>query len=462
RPAPAVRAPAGGAGGPAGAAARRPRHGPRAGHGPGPGPLPGRRRGARPPDRGGRGGTARRPRRRRPVARPSVGPGAGVRGPPAPGGAGRAGSRAPHARRHRRPGRAAGAPRRRPRRHRRPRPAGRRRPRAARRAGPRPARRRDPGQPAGARRGVLAVDRRRAGGRLPDPTEQRIRRRLAELPARTRQLLLAAAAEPVGDPALLWRAAGRLGIPARAAASAEAAGLVDLGPRVRFRHPLVRAVAYRVAAPPDRRRVHRALAEATGPVVDPARRAWHRAQAALRPDESVAADLERTAGRARAGGGSAASAAFLARAAELTPDAGERARRALDAARATLDAGAFDAALALLGAADEGPDDPVRRARTQLVRAQVGFASRQSGGPTAALLAAGRRLAPVDPATARAAYLTAFGSAALAGRLADGTGLRDVAVAARRAPQAPDPQAEDLLLEGLVALFTEGYAAAVP
>lgn len=297
---------------------------------------------------------------------------------------------------------------------------------------------------------------------LADPTEQRIRRRLDELPARTRQLLLAAAAEPVGDPALLWRAAGRLGIPARAAASAEAAGLVDLGPRVRFRHPLVRAVAYRVAAPPDRRRVHRALAEATDPLVDPDRRAWHRAQAALRPDESVAADLERTAGRARARGGSAASAAFLARAAELTPDAGERARRALDAARATLDAGAFDAALALLGAADEGPDDPVRRARTQLVRAQVGFASWQSGGPTAALLAAGRRLAPVDPATARAAYLTAFGSAALAGRLADGTGLRDVAVAARRAPQAPDPQAEDLLLEGLVALFTEGYAAAVP
>jgi hypothetical protein len=134
----------------------------------------------------------------------------------------------------------------------------------------------------------LAGGFRPSGARpLADPAEQRIRRRLDELPARTRQLLLTAAAEPVGDPALLWRAARRLGIPARAAVPAEAAGLVDLGPRVRFRHPLVGAVVYRAAAAPDRRRVHRALAEATDPLVDPDRRAWHRAQAALRPRPRV-------------------------------------------------------------------------------------------------------------------------------------------------------------------------------
>ena len=161
-----------------------------------------------------------------------------------------------------------------------------------------------------------------AGGfALPDASplasqiEQSFLRQLQPLPAETRRLLLTAAAEPVGDVTLLWRAAERLGIGADAAAPAEAAGLIELGARVRFRHPLVRSAVYRAAGGSERQEVHRALAEATDPELDPDRRAWHRAHAAVGPDEEVAAELERSAGRAQARGGLAAAAAFLERAA---------------------------------------------------------------------------------------------------------------------------------------------------
>ena len=237
--------------------------------------------------------------------------------------------------------------------------------------------------------------------------------------------------EPVGDATLLWSAARRLGIGADAGAPAEAAGLIEFGARVRFRHPLVRAAAYRAAALPDRRQVHRALAEASDPVADADRRAWHRAHVAMGPDEEVAGELERSAGRAQARGGLAAAGAFLESAAELTPDPGNRARRALDAAQAKLQAGAFDSALTLLAMAEEGPDDPFRRARLDLVRAQIAFASNHGSEAASLLLAAAQRFEPLDVGSARATYLEAFAAATFAGRLGVGVSPRDVARAAR-------------------------------
>src|SRR3954447_21062784 len=205
--------------------------------------------------------------------------------------------------------------------------------------------------------------------------EDSFQRRLASLPVGTRQLLLVAAAEPAGEPVLVWRAADRLGIGIDEATPAVEAGLLEFGGRVRFRHPLVRSAVYRAAAPEDRRRVHEALAEETDPDVDPDRRAWHRAEAAPGPDENVASELERSAGRAQGRGGVAAAAAFLERATELTPDPARRAQRALAAAQAKHDAGAPDAALGLLGIAEAGTRDEVQRAWLDVLRAQIAFAS---------------------------------------------------------------------------------------
>ena len=190
--------------------------------------------------------------------------------------------------------------------------------------------------------------------RLSGGIEESFRRRIDVLPDQTRRLLLIAAAEPVGDPALVWRAAARLGIGVEAAAPAAEAGLVEFGTRVRFRHPLVRSVVYGSALPQERQQVHAALAEVTDPQLDPDRRAWHRANAAPGPDEDVAAELERSAGRAHARGGVAAAAAFLERATMLTLDPTRRAERALAAASANLQAGAFDAVRHLLSVAEAG------------------------------------------------------------------------------------------------------------
>src|SRR3954447_12339590 len=178
--------------------------------------------------------------------------------------------------------------------------------------------------------------------------EQSFRRRLEMLPPETQQLLLVAAAEPVGDPALLWRAAERLGLGADAAIPASEAGPLEVGERVRFRHPLVRSAIYRAASAQDRQSAHRVLAEATDPDVDPDRRAWHRAYATAGLDEDVARELERSADRAQARGGRAAAATCWERATELTPEPALRAQRALAAARANHQAGAPDAALSLL------------------------------------------------------------------------------------------------------------------
>ena len=247
--------------------------------------------------------------------------------------------------------------------------------------------------------------------------EESFRRRVEALPAQTRRLLLVAAAEPLGDPALVWRAAGRLGIGTESATPAVGPGLVEFGAFVRFRHPLVRAVAYRSASLHEKQAVHRALAEATDPQADPDRRAWHRAQAAPGPDEDVAAELERSAGRAQARGGLAAAAAFLERAAMLTPGPGRRAQRLLAAARAKLDAGALDAALALLVAVEAGPPDALRTAELDRLRGQIAFDQRRARDAARLLLSAARRLQPLNAESARDTHLEALGAAMWVGDL---------------------------------------------
>jgi DNA-binding CsgD family transcriptional regulator len=316
-------------------------------------------------------------------------------------------------------------------------------------------------------RGLTAAEL--AGGfGLPDAPalsgriEETFLRRLEALPPESQRLLLVAAAEPIGEPGLVWRAAERLGVGFDAAAPAAAAGLLELGTGVRFRHPLVRSAVYRAASPDDRRSVHRALAEATDPVVDPDRRAWHRAHATAGPDEDVAAELERSADRAQARGGLAAAAAFLEEAVGLTLERPRRAKRALAAAQAKHLAGAQDAALALLATAQAGPLDELQRARVDLLRAQIVALSRGSDAPPL-LLKAARRLEALDVALARETYLELLSAALFAGPLASGVGLQEAGEAARAAPPPPEAgRAVDLLLDGLAVLITEGYAAGTP
>ena len=278
-------------------------------------------------------------------------------------------------------------------------------------------------------------------------------------PSSTRRLLLLAAAEPIGDVTLLWRAAERLGIEPEAAGPAEAAGLVEIGARVQFRHPLVRSAAYRAAAVLERREVHRALAEATDGRLDPDRRAWHHARAADGPDEAVAGELEASADRAQARGGLVAAAAFLQRAAELTPDPARRIDRSLAAARAKLDIADTVSASELLAAAELGPVTELQRARLERLGAEIVFTSQRGRDAPPLLLAAARRLEPLDATLARETYLEAMASAMFAGRLGTGPDVREVAGAARAASRGQALTAADRLLDGLVTRFTQGYAA---
>jgi len=298
---------------------------------------------------------------------------------------------------------------------------------------------------------------------LPGRIEDSFRRRLEVLPAATQRLMLVAAAEPAGEPALVWRAAERLGIGAEVVAPAADAELLVIGERVTFRHPLVRSAVYRAASPAERRAAHQALADATDPQADPDRRAWHRAQATLGPDEEVASELERSAGRAQARGGLAAAAAFLERAAALTLNPARRAERALAAAQAKYQAGAFDATLGLLATAEAGPPNQFRRARADRLRGQIAFASSRGSDAPPLLLKAAREFEPLDPRLARETYLDALAAATFAGRLALGGGMREVAEAARMAPPSPGPtRGPDLLLDGLALLICEGYPAGAP
>jgi len=294
--------------------------------------------------------------------------------------------------------------------------------------------------------------------------EESFRRRIEDLPKESRLLVLAAAAEPTGDSSLVWRAAGRLGIGVQGAAPAAEAGLVEFGAQVRFRHPLVRSAAHRSASAQDLQEVHRVLAEATDPAADPDRRAWHRAQATAVPDEDVAAELERSAGRAQARGGLAAAAAFLERAALLTPDPVRRAQRLLAAARAKRDAGALDAALGLLVAVEAGPLGQLQAAEVEHMRGQIALDQRRGSDAARLLFSAARRLEPLNAALAREAHLEALWEAAMwAGDLDIPGGAREMAEAARAAPPGPDPpRVVDVLLDAFALRLTQGHAAAAP
>jgi DNA-binding CsgD family transcriptional regulator len=290
--------------------------------------------------------------------------------------------------------------------------------------------------------------------------EASFRRRFAKLPMASRRLLLVAAADPTGDPVLVWRAADLLEVPASAAAPAEAEGLVDLHPRIVFRHPLVRSAVYRATTPKERREAHRALAEATDAALDPDRRAWHRGQAATRPDDDVAMELEMCAVRARSRGGFAAAAAFMERSAELATDPAQRARRALAAGEAKRQAGALDAALRLAATAERGPLDEFQRAEVDVLRAQVSFASDRGADAPLLLFRAAERLEALDTGRARETYLDALVAAMFAGRLGSGSAVLQIAQAALAAPRASGgPRASDLLLEGFAWLVTGDYAS---
>jgi DNA-binding CsgD family transcriptional regulator len=294
--------------------------------------------------------------------------------------------------------------------------------------------------------------------------EESFQRQLDALPAETRRLVQLAAADPVGHPVLVWRAAERLGISAGAATPAAEAGLLEFGAQVRFRHPLVRSMAYRSASLRDRQEVHRALAEVTDPQLDPDRRAWHWAQAVSGPDEDVAAELEHSAGRAQARGGMAAAAAFLERAALLTREPGRRAKRLLAAAQAKRDAGALDAALGLLVAVEDGPGDALRAAEVEHLRGQIALDQRRGSDAARLLLSAARRFEPLNSGLARETHLEALWEAAMwVGGPDNAGGVREAAEAARAAPPGPDPpRVVDVLLDAFALRCTEGYAAAAP
>jgi DNA-binding CsgD family transcriptional regulator len=301
------------------------------------------------------------------------------------------------------------------------------------------------------------------GPGLPGRIEQSFQRRLDVLPVDTQQLVLIAAAEPTGDPVLLWRAAAMLGIGMEAQDAAEEAGLMVISDRVIFRHPLVRSAVYRAASPDSRRLANDVLAAATDPRVDPERHAWHRAQATFGPDEDVAAELAGLADRARARGGFAAASAFMQRSAELTLDPWRRAERTLAAADAKYEAGAYEAAERLISTAEGWPLDDLQRARLDLLHARISFASRRGSDAPSLFMKAARGFEPIDLRLARDTCLEAMTAALFAGHLATGADIREVAEATRALPPDPRPaRAADLLLDGLALLSTEGCQAGIP
>ncbi len=302
-----------------------------------------------------------------------------------------------------------------------------------------------------------------AGIPLTGRLESAFAKRLRELPPDTQALLALAAAEPKGDPALLWSAAQRLGLDWSAAAPAERAGLLEVGQGVYFRHPLVRAAAYRGAPLEKRLEVHRTLAELSDPVRDADRRAWHWACSTVGHDEMIAAELERTAGRARSRGGLLAAAALLERAALLTPHGELRADRTLAAARAKRDAGAFESALRLLSVADTEPRSELRTALAEHLRGKIAFDQRRSSEAAELLLSAAQRIEPFAPRAARDMHLEALAAAVWAG----GPGDRELVAKAAQAARASvsheePPRTADLVLDAIATRMTEGYAAATP
>ncbi|WP_198549611.1 AAA family ATPase [Kitasatospora aureofaciens] len=302
-----------------------------------------------------------------------------------------------------------------------------------------------------------------AGGfGLPTPVspasriEQSYQQQVSRLSEDARVLLLVAAAEPLGDPGLLWRAADLLGVGPQAGPEAEASELIELGGQSRFRHPLVRSAVYTAASPAERRRVHGALAQVTDPLTAPDRRSWHRAQSLSRPDEEVAADLLRCAERARRRGGAAAEAAFLEQATGLTAEPRLRAERSLAAARAAMEAGSFESALTLVEAAEGGPIDATGRVQAELLRGRAAFFGDGAADAVGHLVAA----ADLDPGRARTHLLDALQAGLVVGR--SSPAARDALAAARRAPApAGERSTADELLDALVG-YLDGDLAVVP
>jgi DNA-binding CsgD family transcriptional regulator len=302
-----------------------------------------------------------------------------------------------------------------------------------------------------------------AGFRLSSSIEESYRRRLEALPCDTQRLLRLAAADPVGDAMLVWRAAERLGVRPQAAIPAVQDDLLEVGARVRFHHPLVRSVAYNTASVQERIDIHRALALVTDRVTDADRRAWHLSKATPGPDEEIAAELERSAERAQARGGWAAAAAFLERSVELTLEPGKLTDRALAAAQANCTAGNPRAATSLLHRTDASELTDRQRAAADLLRGQVALISGQTHDAPRLFLAAAQRLETIDARLARETYLDAVYAAMSASNLASSVGLAKVAALACRAPPAPEPaRAPDVLLDSLALLVTEGYVTGVP
>ncbi|GAA3206995.1 LuxR family transcriptional regulator [Actinocorallia longicatena] len=283
---------------------------------------------------------------------------------------------------------------------------------------------------------------------------------LKELPADTLLLLQLAAADPSGDSSLVWRAAERLGVTHEAAQPAADAGLAEFGHRINFRHPLLRLAAYRSAPARERHSVHLALAGSTDPDVDPDRWAWHRAQASTGPDEEVAADLERSAGRAQARGGPNAAAAFLEQAVVLTVDPARRIDRLLAAAQANLQAGSFDHALELVGIAEAEPLSELQSAKAGLLRGHVAFASGLGAEGALLLHQAGKRVEPLDLGLARETYLNAWMAGMFAGGLAEGGSMTDVSRTALKLPVSAEPDEAELVLEAISRVVVDGPAAA--
>ena len=299
----------------------------------------------------------------------------------------------------------------------------------------------------------------------PDPRglwvqlEDSFQRRVQALDAEAGMLLLIAAAEPSGDPILFWRAVDLLGLRHDAAGALQEAGLLRVGSRVAFRHPLVRSASYRFASVDARRSAHRALSEAVDPAVDPDRRALHRALAAPGPDEEVAVELERSADRAFRRGGYAAAASFLERALTLTSDRDRRGSRARAAAEAKLAAGEPRPAQDLLSIAEKGPLGALDSVQVEVLRARIAFAVGRGRDAPALLLKAAKNLEPLDPVGARDTYLDAMRAVLFSGPFAVDTHLRDVAVAARGVVWPETPRVPDLLLRAFASLIVDGYAA---
>ena len=296
---------------------------------------------------------------------------------------------------------------------------------------------------------------------VPRRIQDQYARRVQSLPKPTQRLMLLAAADPAGDATLVWRAAHRLKIGNDALGPAQAAELLEIGAQVRFRHPLVRSAVYRAASPAERRRAHEALASVSDSELDADRRAWHRALAAPGLDATVAAALELSAGRAQTRGGLASAAVFLERAAALTADPAQRARRSLAAAQAQHAAGAPEVALALLAAAQAGSLTALQRAEAEVLRAEIAFTTNRGSEAPPLLLSAARQLESLDIRVSRETYLDALTAAQFAGPLTPGV-VRQVASAARGAPAASTPRAPDLLLDGLAVMVTEGHGTAAP